>query len=169
MGLPWRKEGARTPWRHLVGEVWRYAAVGFGATVVAFIIFNVLVHGWGWSGAPLHSRPEVGYIVANLVGMLVSYRGTRKWAFRNRDTWHPDGGRTAFFAINIGTMALPLACLWFSRMVLGLDDPLSDNLSANLIGLTLGNAARFFLTRHLVFNVHKYDAEPVASLVDEAA
>ena len=37
------------------------------------------------------------------------------------------------------------------RDVLGLDDPLSDNIAANLIGLVLGLTARFALFRTFVF------------------
>ena len=36
---------------------------------------------------------------------------------------------------------------------MGLDDPFSDNVSANVIGLALANAARFVLTRQFVFGV----------------
>ena len=45
------------------------------------------------------------------------------------------------------TMLIPIGCLWISRDVLGLDDPLSDNVSANVIGLVLGLVARFALFR----------------------
>lgn len=142
-------------------------AVGFGATLVALFLFNLLVHGLGAFEAPLNRRPELAYVLANLVGMAISYRGTRSWAFRHRDTWHPDGGRTAYLLVNTVTMAIPIACLWISRNGLHLDDPLSDNISANLIGLGLANAARFFLTRNLIFTIHRYDLEPVGVLADE--
>jgi putative flippase GtrA len=140
--------------RRLAGEIWRYQAVGLGATVVAVVLFNLLVHGLGMGGrAPLNQEPVLGYVLANLVGTAVAYRGTRSWAFRHRDTRHPDGGRTAFLAISLVTMLIPMACLWISRNGLGLDDPISDNVSANVIGLALANAARFVLTRQLVFGV----------------
>jgi putative flippase GtrA len=145
--------------RRLAGEIWRYLAVGLGATIVSVFLFNLLVHGfntWGW--APLNDQPVLGYVLANLVGTVISYRGTRSWAFRHRATRHPDGGRTAFVAISVGTMLIPMACLWISRSALGLDDPVSDNVSANLIGLALANAARFVLNRQLVFDVR---ADPV--------
>ena len=134
------------------GEIWRYLAVGLGATVVAVFLFNLLVHGIGMADfAPLNGHPILAYVLANLVGTTISYRGTRWWAFRHRTTTHFDGGRTAFVAISVGTMAIPMAFLWINRNVLGLDDPLSDNLSANVIGLAFANAARFVLTRQLVF------------------
>ena len=48
-------------------------------------------------------------------------------------------------------MILPVLCLWFSRGVLGLDGPVADNVSANLIGAALGLGARFYLFRVFVF------------------
>ncbi|PUA81918.1 GtrA family protein [Nocardioides currus] len=138
----------------MAGEIWRYMAVGLGATIVAFILFNGLVHGFSTAyRAPLNGHPLTGYVLANLVGTAVSYRGTRSWAFRHRGTTHSDGGRTAFVTISVATMAIPLACLWISRNLMGLDDPFSDNISANVIGLALGNLARFVLTRQFVFHV----------------
>lgn len=138
----------------MAGEIGRYLAVGLGATIVSFILFNGLVHGLNTAHvAPLNGHPILGYVLANLVGTAISYRGTRWWAFRHRSTTHLDGGRTAFVAISVATMIIPMACLWFSRTVLGLDDPLSDNIAANVIGLALGNAARFVLTRQFVFGI----------------
>lgn len=144
--------------RRLAGEIWRYQAVGLLATLVAVIVFNGLVHGYDMADfAPLNDRPILAYVIANLLGTAISYRGTRRWAFRHRTTTHFDGGRTAFVAISVATMAIPMAFLWISRNVLGLDDPLSDNIAANVIGLAFGNAARFVLTHQFVFGVH---AEP---------
>ncbi|WP_107765051.1 GtrA family protein [Nocardioides terrigena] len=146
--------------RRLAGEIWRYLAVGLGATIVAVVLFNGLVHGFNTGGvAPLNDQPQLAYVIANLVGTVVAYRGTRSWAFRHRTTRHPDGGRTAFLAISLVTMVIPMTCLWISRNGLGLDDPLSDNVSANVIGLALANAARFVLTRQLVFGIREETVE----------
>ena len=54
--------------------------------------------------------------------------------------------------INLLTMLIPITCLFISRNLLGFDDPLSDNVAANVVGLLLANAARFFLFRGLVFH-----------------
>ena len=140
-------------WQRFAAEVGRFLAVGLAATVVALILFNLLVHGLGMAGfGPLNKQPEVAYVLANAVGMVISYRGSRHWAFKHRETTYSDGGRTAYVLINLATMALPLGCLWFSRNVLQLTDPLADNLSANVIGLSLGMVARFYLFRTVVFN-----------------
>ena len=136
----------------IAGEVSRFLTVGAVATVVSFIIFNGLLHGFTPNGpAPLDGHPQTAYVLANLVGMLISFKGTRDWAFQTRDVRHPDGGRTAFLVINLVTMLIPMACLWLSRNVLGLDDPVSDNLSANVIGLGIGTMVRFALFRQYVF------------------
>lgn len=136
--------------RRIVSELAKFATVGGLATLVALVLFNLLIHGVGGVG-PLHDHVIWAYIVANTVGMVVSYRGSRSWAFKHREPVHADGGRTAYVVINVATMALPIACLWMSRNVLGLTDPLSNNISANGIGLLLGWGARFYLFRRLVF------------------
>ena len=83
--------------------------------------------------------------------MMVSYRLSRSWTFRHRPPVHADGGRTAFFAINLVTLPLSIGALWFSRHVLHQTDPLADNLAGNVIGALIGQAARFYLFRTYVF------------------
>lgn len=122
------------------------------STLVSFSIFNFLVHGFWMTSDPwLSTQPLLALVLANLVGMLVSYRLSRHWAFRHRPPVHPDGGRTAFFLINLITLPLAVGTLWFSRHVLHLTDPLADNLAGNVVGALIGQAARFYLFRKYVF------------------
>jgi putative flippase GtrA len=139
-------------WHRVFTEAYRFLAVGGLATIVAIVIFNFLVHGFhtGWD-APLSGQPYLAFVLANLVGMAVSYRGSRTWVFKDRPPRTADGGRLLFVVINLATMLIPIACLWVSRNVLNLDDPYSDNVAANVIGLFLGMSARFYLFRTLVF------------------
>ncbi|GAA1763853.1 hypothetical protein GCM10009795_007970 [Nocardioides hankookensis] len=139
-------------WHRIFTEAYRFLAVGGLATIVAVLIFNFLVHGFhtGWD-APLSGQPYLAFVIANLVGMAVSYRGSRTWVFKDRPPRTADGGRLLFVVINLATMLIPIGCLWISRNVLDLDDPYSDNVAANVIGLFLGMAARFYLFRTLVF------------------
>jgi putative flippase GtrA len=135
----------------LAGEVAKFLTVGGVATLVSFVIFNGLVHGYFGGPGPMHDWPLEAFVLANTVGMLVSYRGSRSWAFRHREAVGVAGGRLAFFLINTLSMANTLLCLAFSRYVLHLDDPVSDNISANVVGLGLGTAARFWALRRYIF------------------
>ena len=142
--------GAR--WQRFAAEAGRFLAVGALATVVSLVLFNFLVHGFNTADlAPLNDQPELAYLLANGVGMVISFRGTKGWAFRDRESRHADGGLAAFVGINLATMLIPMTCLVLSRNLLGLDDPISDNISANVVGLALANVARFFLFRRFVF------------------
>lgn len=155
-------------WRRLAAEIGKFLAVGGIATAVALFLFNLLVHGFSRSyTAPMADHPIAAFMIANLAGMAVSYRGTRSWAFRHRAPVHADGGRTAFVAINLATLAIPVAFLWFTRNVLGLTDPYSDNIAANVIGLGLGTTARFYLYRTWVFR-HPTEAGLPATALDRA-
>jgi putative flippase GtrA len=139
-------------WHRLLTEIGRFMAVGGIATFAAFVVFNFLVHGFYLTDDPwLPGHPVTAFVIANFVGMVISYRLSRYWTFKHRPPQHADGGRTAYFVINTATMLIPMACLWISRNVVGLDDPVSDNLSGVVIGQALGQVARFYLFREYVF------------------
>ncbi len=137
--------------QHLATEVAKFLTVGGVATVVALVLFNWLVHGSMGGPGALNEQPLLAYLLANTVGMLVSYRGSRSWAFRHREAVGRAGGRLSYFVINTASMAIPLACLAFSRYALHRDDPVSDNIAANGVGLVLGTAARFWAIRRFIF------------------
>ena len=138
-------------WERFLSEGAKFLTVGGLATLVSFLIFNGLVHGYLGGPGPMHDDPLVAFVIANTVGMLVSYRGSRSWAFRNREAVGVAGGRLAFFVINIVSMVVPLGCLAFTRYVLGLADPIADNIAANVVGLSLGTMARFWAIRRFIF------------------
>ncbi|GAA1925727.1 hypothetical protein GCM10009737_29360 [Nocardioides lentus] len=139
-------------WKRRGKEGLRFAEVGAAATLVSLLLFNLLLHGiWIYDDPWLSGWPVTAYVLANTVGMGVAYVGSRTWAFRGRETQDKDGGVVKFVVINVATMTIPIACLGISRGVLGLDDALSDNVSANLIGLGLSQVARFYLFRRYVF------------------
>ncbi len=138
-------------WHRFLGEVAKFLTVGGIATFVAFVIFNGLVHGYLGGPGPMHDQPLVAYVLANTVGMVVSYRGSRSWAFRHREAVGPAGGRVTFIVINLASMVIPLGCLAFTRYVLHRTDPVADNIAANGVGLALGTLARFIAIRQLIF------------------
>jgi putative flippase GtrA len=137
---------------HIAVEIGRFMVTGGLSTLASVSLFNFLVHGLYLTSDPwLADQPLLALVLANLVGMMVSYRLSRYWTFRHRPPVHADGGRTAFFLINLVTLPIAVGTLWFSRHVLGLTDPLSDNLFGNVIGALVGQAARFYLFRTYVF------------------
>jgi len=138
-------------WQHFLSEGAKFLTVGGVATFVSFVFFNGLVHGYLGGPGPMHDDPLVAFVIANTIGMVVSYRGSRSWAFRDREAVGVAGGRVAYFVINTLSMVIPLGCLSFSRYVLGLTDPFADNISANVVGLTLGTLARFWAIRRFIF------------------
>ena len=100
--------GVETPWKRFGLEASRFLAVGLVATIVALILFNFLVHGYGtMDSAWLNDKPELAYVIANIVGMAMVYRGTKVWAFRDRKTSHADGGVVAFVVYQPGHDAHP--------------------------------------------------------------
>lgn len=138
--------------RRLAGEVLRFLTVGGLATLVSVLGFNALVHGVLAPAAPMRDQPVAAYVLANAIAGLVAYAGLRSWAFSHRDAGDDAVASVVrFFALGAATMAIPVLCLAVSRHVLGLEGLWADNVSANVVGLGLGTAARFWVFRRYVF------------------
>jgi len=139
--------------RRLSLEVARFSAVNVVATAVALVLFNLLVHGLaGWFEGPLNPHVITAYLLANSVGMFVSYYGTRHYAFRHRHAAGPGGGMLAYVGINLASFAIPVTCLWVTRHLLEWDSIYADNISGNVVGALMGFAFRFWAFRRFVFN-----------------
>lgn len=136
---------------HLLTEITRFLTVGGLATAVSVVGFNALVHGTLLGSAPMRHQPIPAYVVANVVAGVVAYAGMRLWAFRHREVHDRVQGVLRFFGLGAATMAIPVLCLAVSRYLLGLSDVWADNISANVIGLGLSTAARFWVFRRYVF------------------
>ena len=154
--------------RALLLELLRFLTVGGVATVISVLGFNTLVHGTIGGRAPMERWPITAFVVANVVAGLVAYAGMRLWAFSDREVDDPVQGMVRFFALGALTMLIPVLCLAFSRYVLGRSDPITDNLSANVIGLGLGTAARFWVFRRYVFLEPELAPGTVATTADAA-
>ncbi len=123
-------------------QVLRFLSTGGVATAVTVVTFNLLVH----IGArpALGSRPVLGYLLAVAAGTVVSYVGNRWWAFRSHRSVGMARQLPAFLLINAIALGLPTLCLAVSRYALHADSALADNVSANVVGLVLATAFRYW-------------------------
>ena len=134
--------------QRMLAEVLKFASVSGFSALVAFALFNLLVHG---PGGLMHDHALTAYFVANTLGMVVSYAGTRKYAFAHRDTRGPAGGAVNYFLINTLSLGIPMACLWVTRNVFHESGVLMDNIAANVVGSTLATVFRYYAFKRFVF------------------
>ncbi len=125
------------------GEVRRFAVVGVAAYGTDVLVFNVLRFA---DVAPVWAK-----VVSSALAIVVAFAGSRWWTWRDR----PKGGigreSALFVVVSALAAGLQLLCLVVSREVLGLRDALSDNVSANVVGMALATAFRFWAFRTVVF------------------
>lgn len=145
----------------LYREIAKFGIVGLSALVVDIGLFNILRFAGG--EGPFYDKPLTAKVISVCVATVVAYTGNRLWTFRHRGRSHMAREVPLFFALNGVAMLIAVGCLWFSHYALGLDSPLADNISANVIGLGLGTLFRFWSYRKWVF-----PAIPASELHDPA-
>ncbi len=143
--------------RRLSRAAAKFSAVNIVATLVAIVLFNVLVHGiTGISRpGPLDGWPVTSWFLANCVGMGISFYGSRHFAFKHRRPSGPGDGALKYVAVNLASFVIPMTCLWVTRNAIGWDSALADNVSANVVGAVLGMLFRFWAFHRFVFKRHE--------------
>lgn len=122
-------------------------AVGFGVNLVVFnvmllIVFRGVLH------ATVYST-----VIATVIAILTNWVGNRYWAFSGQRQQNAAREGLEFFVVSLVTgTGIPLLCIYVSHYLLGLSDPVSDNISANIVGLAIGMLFRFALYRWWVFS-----------------
>jgi putative flippase GtrA len=132
-------------------EFGKFFSVGALGYVVGVGGFNLLVH---TQNAPFKDKPLTGSILSGVASILVAYIGNRHWTWKDRKRSGARREVTLFFIINGITLTFGVICLAISRYVLNLDSALADNISANVIGVSLGTIFRFWSYRTIVFKPH---------------
>jgi putative flippase GtrA len=129
-------------------RVLTFLCVGAAGYVVDVLAFNWLRGQPGLAGMD----PTVSQVLAVGAAMVVTYLGNRML------TWRGGGSATErrreialFVGFNLVGLAISVAVLVLSHDVLGLTSRLADNVSANVIGLGLGTAFRYWSYRAFVF------------------
>ena len=130
-----------------------FLVVGGVAFVVDALTFNLLVFGISLTGnGPLFEAPLVAKTLAIALATLVTF-GSRRFCRRF-------SRYVVFLLLKIAAVAIQLACLGFSRYVLGLDSIVADNVSGTLIGQALATLFRFFTYDRWVFPDELEQAAP---------
>lgn len=140
---------------HLIHELVKFGTVGGVAYVVQVAATNVF---WWIFELPAIGGQALGVLCATVVAFL----GNRFWTFAHRERSGLLREYGLFFFFNGVGMAIQVGCQAFSVHVLGLDGPLAQNISGNVIGVGLGSFFRFWSYRKWVFRT------PAASAQDEA-
>lgn len=144
----------------VVRELVKFGLVGAVAYVVDVGIFNLLRLG------PLDDRPLTAKTISVAVATVVAWLGNRYWTFRRRRRASARRELVLFFAMNGAGMGIALVCLAVSHYVLGFTSPLADNIAANVVGLVLGTAFRFYAYRTWVFTeiAHQGPVDAVSAM-----
>jgi putative flippase GtrA len=139
--------------RHL-GPSLKFLTVGGVVFLIDAALYNLLVFfspTEGWGQGLLHAHPITAKVLTIAFASCLTYLGNRLWTFNDRPTPRTVRSILAFIGVNVIASALQLACLGFSRYVLGLDTPLADNISGNLIGQIVSTSFRYVTYGRLVF------------------
>jgi putative flippase GtrA len=142
----------------LVREMLKFGMVGAVAFVIDLGGYNLLVFGphllgmlgEGNTQGILYDKPLTARVISASAATLVAWLGNRLWTFRHRRHRQASHELALFVFFNVVAMVISVACLGFSRYVLGLDSQLSDNLT-NIVGIAIGTLFRFWSYRKFVF------------------
>jgi putative flippase GtrA len=126
------------------GEVLRFGVVGAVAYGVDVAVFNALLLGASWPS-------PAAKVASSAVAVAVAFAGSRWWTWPDRRGDDVARESLAFVLVSVAAAGLQLLCLLASREVLGLRSALADNVSANVVGMAVATAFRFWAFRTVVF------------------
>lgn len=128
-------------------EVISFLAVGGVGYVVDVAAFNYL------RSAPvlIGLDPSVAKTLAVGLAMIVTYVGNRAVTWRGESVRGRHREVALFILFNVIGLGFSVLTLAISHDLLGLTSQWSDNISANVIGLALGTAFRYWSYKRFVF------------------
>ena len=159
---------ARLTWDRLVRYALKFGVVGLVGYVIDVGLFNLLRLGVFGDGHVLQD-PIGAKVLSVTVAVLVTWFGNRYWTFREHRRENYLLELLEFAVVAAGGLLIGLLCLWVSHYVLGFDNLVADNISANVVGLLLGTTFRFLLYRFWVYGHHRKDGLSAREHKAEAA
>ncbi len=115
------------------------------AAVIDIGGFNLLRLG------PLDDKVLTAKAISAIAATIFAYFANRHWTWADRARSGLGRELGLFFAFNAIGLVIAEGCLFLSHYALDLQTHLADNISANVIGLGLGTAFRFWSYRRWVF------------------
>ncbi|GAB3144449.1 GtrA family protein [Marisediminicola antarctica] len=149
--------------RSIMGQLTRFGLVGLIGLVIDIGVFNLL-RATVLSPEAYGEGPLLAKVISVSLAISANWVGNRYWTFRPHRSAKAFREGVAFAIVSIGGMLIALGCLWISHYVLGFQSALADNISANVIGLGLGTAFRFWLYRIWVFAPASTSGAPEGSV-----
>jgi putative flippase GtrA len=134
-------------------QLLKFSTVGAVAFVVDAVVFNVILLAIG--------LPLVAKTVSVLFASSLAFVANRHWSFAGRERRGLGREAVLFVIINGAGLAVALAVLWASHYLLHFTSRLADNIAANVVGLGLAAALRFWAYRTLLWR-----AQPAAVPVE---
>lgn len=138
-------------WRKLAIEVFHFLLVGGTAYIVDVGLNNFLLYGFFGAGGWMDGSPLKAKIISTVASVIVAWLGNKLLTYGDRTTGSTTREVVLFIVVNAIGMVLTLLPAAFTWYVLGLTDPISYNISANVVGVGLAMVFRFFAYRHWVF------------------
>ncbi|GAA4517231.1 GtrA family protein [Brevibacterium yomogidense] len=164
-------KGLRATWsehwadrRRLFREVLSFLSVGGVAYLVDVGLSNVLLFGFLGVPALLVASPVKAKVVSTIVSMAVAWVGNRFLTYGQRNSGSALAGMWKFIVVNLIGMVIVVAPLGVTWYLLGLHDPVSYNISTNVIGIGLAMIFRFWAYRTWVFP-DRSEQDPAAEVV----
>lgn len=128
-------------------EVLTFLAVGGVGYIIDVAAFNLFR-----STSPMAGHdPAWAKTLAVVVAMVVTYTGNRLLTWRDARSEARHREVVLFIVFNTIGLGFSVVTLFISHHLLGMTSALADNISANILGVGLGTAFRFWTYRRFVF------------------
>jgi putative flippase GtrA len=125
-------------------EVGRFLVTGGAAYAADLVVFNALLLGAGmpatWSK-----------VISSVIGIGVAFVGSRWFTWRDRRSDHVGREYALFFLFSVLAAGIQYLFLVVTHDGFGWTSALADNLSANVVGMAVAMAFRFWTFRTYVF------------------
>jgi putative flippase GtrA len=128
-------------------ELRRFVATGLVAYGVDVVVFNVLL--LAAAIGPVHAK-----VLSSVAAITTAFIGSRWYTWADRPRRPLARQYVVFAALSIVAAGIQVLCIVVSNDVLGFSGPVADNLSANVVGMALATAFRYWTFSAFVFPHH---------------